>query len=47
MDKITKPEEPWFQHLQKFVDQGACAFKLMAPTGSMSIRTGCGKWYVR
>lgn len=28
MDKITKPEEPWFQHLQKFVDQGACAFKL-------------------
>lgn len=30
MDTITKPEEPWFQHLQKFVDQGACAFKLDA-----------------
>lgn len=28
MDKITKPEEPWFEHLKKFVDQGVSAFKL-------------------
>lgn len=28
MDKITKPEEPWFEHLKKFVDNGARAFKL-------------------
>jgi len=28
MDSITKPEEPWFQHLKKFVDDGASAFKL-------------------
>ena len=28
MDKITKPDEPWFEHLKKFVDQGACCFKL-------------------
>ena len=27
-DKLTKPEEPWFEHLKKFVDQGACAFKM-------------------
>jgi len=27
MDTITKPEEPWFQHLQKFVDQGIDFFK--------------------
>ncbi|MDD3925493.1 MAG: glycoside hydrolase family 31 protein [bacterium] len=27
MDKITKPEEPWFEHLKKFVDQGADMFK--------------------
>lgn len=26
-DKITKPEEPWFQHLKKFVDWGADFFK--------------------
>ena len=28
MDPITKPEEPWFEHLKKFVDNGAAAFKL-------------------
>lgn len=28
MDKITKHGEPWFEHLKKFVDQGAAAFKL-------------------
>ncbi len=28
MDTITKPEEPWFEHLKKFVDQGVSAFKL-------------------
>ncbi len=28
MDAITKPEEPWFEHLKKFVDDGASAFKL-------------------
>jgi len=28
MDKITKPEEPWFEHLKKFVDQGVSCFKL-------------------
>ena len=28
MDTITKPNEPWFQHLRKFVDDGADAFKL-------------------
>ena len=28
MDKITRPAEPWFQHLKQFVDQGAWAFKL-------------------
>ncbi|MCK5738170.1 glycoside hydrolase family 31 protein, partial [bacterium] len=27
MDKITKPEEPWFEHLKKFVDQGISFFK--------------------
>ena len=28
MDKITKTGEPWFEHLKKFVDQGASCFKL-------------------
>lgn len=28
IDQITKPGEPWFKHLQKFVDDGADAFKL-------------------
>lgn len=28
MDKVTKKDEPWFEHLKKFVDQGASAFKL-------------------
>ncbi len=28
MDTITKPGEPWFEHLKKFVDNGASAFKL-------------------
>ncbi|MDD2710418.1 MAG: glycoside hydrolase family 31 protein [Verrucomicrobiae bacterium] len=27
-DKITKPGQPWFEHLKKFVDDGAQAFKL-------------------
>lgn len=27
-DKETKRDQPWFQHLQQFVDQGACAFKM-------------------
>ncbi len=27
MDTVTKREEPWFQHLQKFVDQGIDFFK--------------------
>ena len=27
-DKITKRGEPWFEHLKKFVDDGASAFKL-------------------
>ncbi len=27
MDKITKREEPWFEHLKKFVDWGADFFK--------------------
>jgi Alpha-glucosidases, family 31 of glycosyl hydrolases len=27
-DKLTKPEEPWFRHLEKFVDQGVSAFKM-------------------
>ncbi|MBR5366595.1 MAG: DUF5110 domain-containing protein [Clostridia bacterium] len=28
MDKITKHDEDWFEHLKKFVDNGAAAFKL-------------------
>jgi len=28
MDQITNKEEPWFQHLKKFVDQGVSAFKM-------------------
>jgi len=28
LDKVTKPDEPWFEHLKKFVDNGAAAFKL-------------------
>jgi len=27
-DKLTKPGEPWFEHLKKFVDNGAAAFKM-------------------
>ena len=27
MDKITRPEEPWFEHLKKFVYEGAHWFK--------------------
>ena len=26
-DKLTKRDEPWFEHLKKFVDQGVCWFK--------------------
>jgi alpha-glucosidase len=29
-DKLTKPGEPWFEHLKKFVDDGARAFKMDA-----------------
>ena len=28
MDPITRPEEPWFEHLKQFVDQGVSAFKM-------------------
>jgi alpha-glucosidase (family GH31 glycosyl hydrolase) len=28
MDKLTRPEEPWFEHLKQFVDQGVSAFKM-------------------
>jgi len=28
MDHVTKPDEPWFEHLKKFVDQGVSAFKM-------------------
>jgi alpha-glucosidase (family GH31 glycosyl hydrolase) len=28
MDQVTKIDEPWFEHLKQFVDQGAAAFKL-------------------
>ncbi|MCM8769218.1 MAG: DUF5110 domain-containing protein [Candidatus Omnitrophica bacterium] len=27
MDKLTKPDQPWFDHLKKFVDQGVDFFK--------------------
>ncbi|KAF1303137.1 TIM-barrel domain-containing protein [Enterococcus sp. JM9B] len=27
MDRITKKEEPWFDHLKKFIDDGVTAFK--------------------
>ena len=27
MDNITKPDEPWFEHLKKFIDQGVDFFK--------------------
>ncbi len=27
-ERLTDPNEPWFDHLKKFVDQGAMAFKL-------------------
>ena len=27
-DQLTKKDEPWFEHLKKFVDNGAAAFKL-------------------
>lgn len=32
VDKITKHGEPWFEHLKKFVDNGAAAFKLDGAT---------------
>lgn len=32
LDKITKMGEPWFEHLKKFVDNGAAAFKLDGAT---------------
>ena len=36
MDKITNPSEPWFEHLKKFVEQGAAGFKL---DGAMQVMT--------
>lgn len=30
LDKITKPEEAWFDHLKKFLDQGVSFFKMDA-----------------
>ncbi len=27
LDKITRPEQPWFEHLKKFIDQGVDFFK--------------------
>jgi len=27
LDKLTKPDEPWFEHLKKFIDQGVEYFK--------------------
>ncbi|MDZ7317162.1 MAG: DUF5110 domain-containing protein, partial [candidate division KSB1 bacterium] len=27
LDNLTKPDEPWFQHLKRFVDFGVAAFK--------------------
>lgn len=27
-DTVTKPDQPWFEHLKKFVDQGVSAFKM-------------------
>lgn len=32
VDKITKHGEPWFEHLKKFIDNGASAFKLDGAT---------------
>ncbi len=32
IDTITKHGEPWFEHLKKFVDNGAAAFKLDGST---------------
>ena len=32
IDQITKIGEPWFEHLKKFVDNGAAAFKLDGAT---------------
>ncbi len=29
-DRLTRPGEPWFEHLKKFVDDGARAFKMDA-----------------
>ena len=28
MDQVTRPEEPWFEHLKPFVDYGVGAFKM-------------------
>lgn len=28
MDQVTKGDQPWFEHLKKFVDQGVSAFKM-------------------
>ncbi|MBE6650703.1 MAG: glycoside hydrolase family 31 protein [Ruminococcaceae bacterium] len=32
VDKITVKDQPWFEHLKKFVDNGAAAFKLDGAT---------------
>ena len=49
MDKITKPGEAWFKHLEKFVDQGVAAFKL---DGALQVlehpdRLWAGKYFDR
>lgn len=46
MDKITIPTEPWFEHLKKFVDQGAIGFKMDAAMQVMEHpdRKWCGKY---
>jgi len=47
IDTVTKPEEPWFEHLKKFVDNGANAFKLDGCTQvlSHSDRLWGGKYF--
>jgi len=32
-DKITKPQERWFEHLKRFVDEGVTGFKMDASLG--------------
>ena len=46
MDHITKIDEPWFEHLKKFVDNGAAAFKLDGSNQCLEHpdRLWCGKY---